>query len=87
MSKMKHLLDILSNPNKRTQIETLNKCEVVLEKLDFARVSSTHVQYLQYFNVFPAHLVFFFLFSLYSILNTRQHILLATYLLPPQWVP
>lgn len=38
MSKMKHLLDLLSNPTKRTQLETLNKCEVVLDKLDFARV-------------------------------------------------
>lgn len=34
---MKNLLDILSNPNKRMPLETLIKCEVVLEKLDFKR--------------------------------------------------
>lgn len=35
LTKMKNLLDILSNPNKRMPLETLMKCEVVLEKLDF----------------------------------------------------
>uniref|UniRef100_A0A0A9Z2G0 Mediator of RNA polymerase II transcription subunit 15 n=1 Tax=Lygus hesperus TaxID=30085 RepID=A0A0A9Z2G0_LYGHE len=34
MSKMKTLLDILTNPNKRMPLETLLKCEVVLEKVD-----------------------------------------------------
>lgn len=38
-SKMKKLLEILSNPNKRMPLETLLKCEVVLEKLDFKRVN------------------------------------------------
>ncbi|XP_075211650.1 mediator complex subunit 15 isoform X2 [Lycorma delicatula] len=37
LSKMTKLLDILSNPNKRMPLETLLKCEVVLEKLDFKR--------------------------------------------------
>ncbi|KAG6454009.1 hypothetical protein O3G_MSEX008445 [Manduca sexta] len=37
LTKMKNLLDILSNPNKRITLETLIKCEVVLEKLDFKR--------------------------------------------------
>ncbi|KAI8427451.1 hypothetical protein MSG28_001987 [Choristoneura fumiferana] len=37
LTKMKNLLDILSNPNKRMPLETLIKCEVVLEKLDFKR--------------------------------------------------
>ncbi|XP_028027750.1 mediator of RNA polymerase II transcription subunit 15 [Bombyx mandarina] len=37
LKKMKNLLDILSNPNKRITLETLIKCEVVLEKLDFKR--------------------------------------------------
>ncbi|CAH2234715.1 jg4701 [Pararge aegeria aegeria] len=37
LTKMKNLLDILSNPNKRMALETLIKCEVVLEKLDFKR--------------------------------------------------
>ncbi|XP_052757897.1 LOW QUALITY PROTEIN: mediator of RNA polymerase II transcription subunit 15 [Galleria mellonella] len=37
LTKMKNLLDILSNPNKRMPLETLIKCEVVLEKLDFRR--------------------------------------------------
>ncbi|XP_017778571.1 PREDICTED: mediator of RNA polymerase II transcription subunit 15 [Nicrophorus vespilloides] len=36
-SKMKKLLEILSNPQKRMPLETLIKCEVVLEKLDFKR--------------------------------------------------
>lgn len=39
LSKMKKLLDILSNPSKRMPLETLRKCEVVLEKLDLKRVS------------------------------------------------
>jgi hypothetical protein len=39
LSKMKKLLEILSNPSKRMPLETLLKCEVVLEKLDFKRVS------------------------------------------------
>jgi mediator of RNA polymerase II transcription subunit 15 len=38
LSKMKKLLEILSNPSKRMPLETLLKCEVVLEKLDFKRV-------------------------------------------------
>lgn len=46
MSKMKHLLDLLSNPAKRTQIETLNKCEIVLDKLDFARVSFGNISFI-----------------------------------------
>lgn len=37
LQKMKNLLDILSNPSKRMPLETLLKCEVVLEKLDFKR--------------------------------------------------
>ncbi|CAB0005674.1 unnamed protein product [Nesidiocoris tenuis] len=37
MSKMKTLLDILTNPNKRMPLETLLKCEVVLEKVDLKR--------------------------------------------------
>lgn len=37
LTKMKNLLDILSNPSKRMPLETLIKCEVVLEKLDFKR--------------------------------------------------
>lgn len=36
-SKMKKLLEILSNPSQRMPLETLLKCEVVLEKLDFKR--------------------------------------------------
>lgn len=34
---MKKLLEILSNPTQRMPLETLLKCEVVLEKLDFKR--------------------------------------------------
>ncbi|GFG38157.1 hypothetical protein Cfor_04819, partial [Coptotermes formosanus] len=41
LSKMKKLLEILSNPSKRMPLETLLKCEVVLEKLDFKRASGT----------------------------------------------
>jgi mediator of RNA polymerase II transcription subunit 15 len=39
LSKMKTLLDILTNPSKRMPLETLLKCEAVLEKLDLKRVS------------------------------------------------
>lgn len=35
LTKMKKLLDILSHPSKRMPLETLLKCEAVLEKLDF----------------------------------------------------
>ncbi|XP_059483853.1 mediator of RNA polymerase II transcription subunit 15 isoform X2 [Neocloeon triangulifer] len=35
--KMKNLLELLSNPTKRMPLETLLKCEKVLEKLDFKR--------------------------------------------------
>ena len=38
LSKMKIMLDILSNPNKRMPMDTLLKCEAVLEKMDFKRV-------------------------------------------------
>jgi len=34
---MKKLLEILSNPSKRMPLDTLLKCEIVLEKLDFKR--------------------------------------------------
>lgn len=34
---MKKLLEILSHPSKRMPLETLLKCEAVLEKLDFKR--------------------------------------------------
>ncbi|CAL7946877.1 unnamed protein product [Xylocopa violacea] len=37
LSKMKKLLEILTNPSKRMPLDTLLKCEVVLEKLDFKR--------------------------------------------------
>uniref|UniRef100_A0AAR5P856 Mediator of RNA polymerase II transcription subunit 15 n=1 Tax=Dendroctonus ponderosae TaxID=77166 RepID=A0AAR5P856_DENPD len=35
MSKMKKLLEILTNPHQRMSLETLIKCEIVLEKIDF----------------------------------------------------
>ncbi|CAH0556823.1 unnamed protein product [Brassicogethes aeneus] len=41
MSKMKKLLEILTNPNQRMPLDTLIKCEVVLEKLDFKRGDSS----------------------------------------------
>lgn len=50
LSKMKKLLEILSNPQQRMPLETLKKCEVVLEKLDFKRsdgsvpTSTSHMQ-------------------------------------------
>ncbi|KAJ8927679.1 hypothetical protein NQ314_019836 [Rhamnusium bicolor] len=37
MSKMKKLLEILSNPQQRMPLDTLKKCEIVLEKIDFKR--------------------------------------------------
>ena len=39
LSKMKLMLDHLKNPNKRMPMDTLLKCEAVLEKMDFKRVS------------------------------------------------
>ena len=39
LSKMKIMLDILSNPTKRMPMDTLLKCEAVLEKMDFKRVN------------------------------------------------
>ena len=35
LSKMKLMLDHLKNPNKRMPMDTLLKCEAVLEKMDF----------------------------------------------------
>lgn len=34
---MKKLLEILSNPSKRMPVETLQKCEIALEKMDFSK--------------------------------------------------
>ena len=36
-AKMKKLLEILSNPTKRMPLETLQKCEIVLERMDFSK--------------------------------------------------
>ena len=41
LSKMKKLLEILSNPTKRVPLETIIKCEVVLEKMDLKRGESS----------------------------------------------
>lgn len=35
LKKMNKLLEILCNPNQRIPLETLLKCEVALEKMDF----------------------------------------------------
>lgn len=42
LSKMKSLLDILTDPSKRCPLKTLQKCEIALEKLrnDMAVVSA-----------------------------------------------
>lgn len=40
LSKMKKLLEILSNPTQRMPLETLLKCEIALEKLDLSRVNN-----------------------------------------------
>ncbi|KAL1512579.1 hypothetical protein ABEB36_002151 [Hypothenemus hampei] len=37
LSKMRKLLEILSNPHQRLPLDTLLKCEVVLEKIDFKK--------------------------------------------------
>lgn len=41
LSKMKKLLEILSNPQQRMPLDTLLKCEIVLEKIDFRRGDSS----------------------------------------------
>lgn len=38
MSKMKKLLDILTNPTSITNLDLLQKCEIVLEKMDFKKL-------------------------------------------------
>ncbi|XP_046447661.1 mediator of RNA polymerase II transcription subunit 15-like [Daphnia pulex] len=43
LSKMKIMLDILSNPSKRMPMDTLLKCEAVLEKMDFKKSESGSV--------------------------------------------
>lgn len=52
MSKMKKLLEILSNPQQRMPLDTLIKCEIVLEKIDFKRgdgsVSTTSAPHLPF---------------------------------------
>lgn len=37
MSKMKKLLEILTNPSSCTKLDVLQKCEIVLEKMDFKK--------------------------------------------------
>lgn len=44
MGKMKKLLEILSSPGQRITMETLLKCEVVLEKLDIKVVVSNYLE-------------------------------------------
>ncbi|KAJ8676221.1 hypothetical protein QAD02_012007 [Eretmocerus hayati] len=39
-SKMKKLLEILTNPSSSTKLDVLQKCEVALEKMDFKRLES-----------------------------------------------
>jgi mediator of RNA polymerase II transcription subunit 15 len=40
MNKIKNLLDIISDSNRRMPMETLLKCEQVLEKMDFNKIHS-----------------------------------------------
>lgn len=56
LSKMKIMLDILSNPSKRMPMDTLLKCEAVLEKMDFKKVNC--FQFLISTNIFKS---FYFL--------------------------
>nr|CAD7440652.1 unnamed protein product [Timema bartmani] len=56
LSKMKKLLEILSNPNKRMPLETLLKCEVVLEKLDLKRGESSVAPQPQLAGLKEAHI-------------------------------
>lgn len=36
--KMKRLYEILTNPTSNTNLEVLQKCEIVLEKMDFKKL-------------------------------------------------
>ncbi|XP_043275644.1 mediator of RNA polymerase II transcription subunit 15-like [Venturia canescens] len=57
MSKMKKLLEILSNPLKRVPLETIIKCEVVLEKLDLkGREGREHYFFSPLLDAVGAHL-------------------------------
>jgi len=52
LGKMKKLLEILSTPSKRMPLETLRKCEVVLEKMDLKWVSRKAYFYKYLYIVF-----------------------------------
>ena len=49
LSKMTNLLDILSDPNKKTHLNMLLRCEEVLERMDFGKVVSAFESVLPYF--------------------------------------
>ncbi|XP_065353647.1 mediator of RNA polymerase II transcription subunit 15-like isoform X1 [Cloeon dipterum] len=56
--KMKNLLELLTNPTKRMPIDTLIKCEKVLEKLDFKRGEVVSVPPAPQLNVYKEHDMF-----------------------------
>ena len=41
MSKMKKLLELLTNPSSVTKLDVLQKCEIVLEKMDFKKLEAS----------------------------------------------
>ena len=41
MSKMKILLEILTNPTSSTKLDVLQKCEIALERMDLKKFEST----------------------------------------------
>lgn len=74
LSKMKKLLEILSNPSKRVPLETLIKCEIVLEKLDFKRVCfPTSLYKFKYLllKVFDIIVIFYSIISNYFLIKFR----------------
>lgn len=51
---MKNLLEILSDPNRRCPMDTLEKCEQVLERMDFKVkvVNEVYIVNLCFFNLY-----------------------------------
>ncbi|XP_016842407.1 mediator of RNA polymerase II transcription subunit 15 isoform X1 [Nasonia vitripennis] len=41
MSKMKKLLEVLTNPSSSTKLDVLQRCEIVLEKMDFKKLEAS----------------------------------------------
>lgn len=57
-SKMKNLLDFLQNPSKRMPLETILKCEIVLERMDWKRNEGGSVANTTQLTALKEHYIF-----------------------------